>query len=622
MSVFRRFTGYLAPYSAHIVAVLACTTLFVAFSSAAYWLAASFIQALFTGGLSGVENPVSLNDQLKQWTALLLESPTPQGTLLRAAIAIVFAFFAKNLFGYLQLFYVSFVEQRVIKQLRDQLFGHFLRQDLAFFQRHRRGHLISAVLNDIETLNQALNKSFTKLIRDPINALVLLALLFTISWPLTLAALVVVPAVGWTVLLLGKMIKRYAAQVQETLARITGQLQETLSGIRIVKAFVNEAFERNRFFGLTGLLFRRSYSQERLRRLVIPLNEFIGVIIISAILYVGGELVLVKRVIDSEDFIRFLVLLFALLNPLLSLTNLTANIRLAEASGSRVFQILDESSQVTDKRGASKPGGFRKVLRLEGVCYRYNESEQDVLTDIRLVIKPGDRLTIVGKSGSGKTTLVNLLPRFFDPTAGSVRLDGIDLRELNLHGLRKLFGVVTQDVILFHDTVAVNIAYGLDGAETERIEEAAKAAFAHEFIAQLPRGYETIVGEQGALLSGGQRQRISIARALLRNPEIVILDEATSALDPESEQVVAAALKKLSSGRTVVSVTHRLAAARNADIIVVLDRGRIIDTGTHGELIKRCEVYHELARQQRLLESADPEPHDSGLRPEAARGQT
>ena len=607
MNVVRRFAGYMKPHAGHIAATLVSTALFVVFSSAAYWLAASFLTALFSGGIQAPEATGSINDLLKSWTAALLLGDTPNHTLLRAAIAIIIAFLGKNLFGYLQLWYVSFVEQRVIKDIRDELMSHLLRQDLSFFQTERRGHLISTVLNDVEQLNLALNKSFTKLIRDPLNALVLLVLLFAVSWKLTLASLVVVPAVGWTVQLLAKRIKGHAGSVQELLARLTGQLQETLSGMRIVKAFTNEPYEVHRFKGITSGHYVSALRQERLRRLVIPLNEVVGVLIICVILYGGGELVLVRRSFASEDFIRFLVLLFALLNPLLSLTNLMANVRVAEASGERVFRLLDSAPRLVKADHPQTVDRIRKGFQFENVSFRYTPDTPNVLEEISLDIRKGERLAIVGRSGSGKTTLINLLPRFMDPTDGRILVDGIDLRNTEIHQLRSLFGIVTQQVILFHDSIAENIGYGLKDVSREQIVKAARAAQADEFIRNLPHGYDTPVGEQGSLFSGGQRQRISIARALLRDPQVVILDEATSALDSESEDAVSAALDTLTKGRTVVVVTHRIATVRDADRIVVIENGRIEDIGTHRQLLRRCSLYKELASHQQLAEPAGTE---------------
>lgn len=633
MNVIRRFWPYLRPHWKHVLASLLATGLFVLFNAAAYWLSASFLAALFQGGLEASADATigtagapletgpdaadgdgfvdsvtwvqdTLNARLKALTATLLIADSPEQTLLRAALAIVLAFLGKNLFSYLQLWFVSHVEQRVIKQLRDDLFARLMRQDLAFFQRERRGDLVSGVLNDIEQFNLALNKSFTKLIRDPLNALVVLVLLLTVSWKLTLVALIVVPVLGSSVLWLGRKIKKHASRVQARVADLTGRLGEMIAGIRVVKAFTAEAHERKRFHELTARHFRSAYRQEVYRRSVIPLNEIVGVLIISALLYIGGEQVLVRGAMGGEDFIRFLVLLFALLTPLLSMANLTANTRVAEASGERVFRLMDD---VPTLPRAAKPASitrFEQQLTLTDVGFRYRPDLPPVLEQINLTIERGESLAIVGRSGSGKSTLLNLLPRFFDPTAGSIRYDGTDLREFDERELRRRFGMVTQDVILFHTTIAENIAYGSEVTSRDAIRAAAEAAYADEFIRDLPDGYDTVVGEAGQLFSGGQRQRISIARALLRDPEIVLLDEATSALDAEAEGRIRDALTRLSEGRTVVTVTHRLAAVKGLPRIVVLEHGRIAGIGSHTNLLASCTPYRQLAESQGLGEPA------------------
>ncbi len=603
MKILVRFFKYLLPYWRYLLAVFASTGLFVVFAAAAYWLAAAFLQTLFYGEPASIATSLSdasINEKLKFYTAALLIGDSPQITLFHTAIAIILAFMAKNLFNYLQLFYDSYLEQRVIKDLRDEIFTHLLRQDLAFFQEHQRGSLISTILNDVELLNMALNKSFTKIIRDPLNAIFLFILLLIVSVKLTLISLIVVPTLGWIVLYLGKKIKKHSYFTQESLARLTSHLQETVGGIRIIKAFAAELFEIQRFIKITWETFLSSLSRERLRRMILPLNEFVGVLIVSCILYAGGELVLVRGGMESEDFIRFLVLLFAMLSPLISLGDLAANVRLAEAAGRRVFNLLDSEGHLENNPTQRMPKNFQSLC-LNNVSFRYYSQQPMVLENLSLEISPGERIAIVGRSGCGKSSLVNLLPRFYDPVAGSVTFNGVDLRQLDLHQLRKRFGFVTQQVILFHDTIASNIAYGLTDIDEKVLEEAARMAFAHDFIQQLPNRYQTIVGEQGALFSGGQRQRISIARALLCNPQIVILDEATSSLDPEAEQDVFAALDRLTEGRTVITVTHRLAAIYRADRIVMLEEGKIRGIGAHEKLLTDCEPYYLLARQQRLL---------------------
>ncbi|MBD3165356.1 ATP-binding cassette domain-containing protein [bacterium] len=603
MRVFARFTPYLLRYWPHLAATLLSTGLFVLFTAAAYWLAGSFLHVLFTGDIASQINQTdpSLNDRLKAVTSHLLVTDTRLMTLFYTAVAIVAAFLGKNLFGYLQLYFISFIEQRVIKDLRDQMFSHLLKQDLGFFHERRRGDVMSTLLNDVQQLNQALNKSFTKIVRDPISLVVLLILLFAVSTKLTIAALFAIPLFGWVIPVLGAKIRSHAASMQEAVAGITSQLQETFSGIRVVKAFSAEAFESERFQARTHAYYRSAVRRESLRRLTIPSTELVGILIFSGILYVGGELVLVRGTIPSGDFVRFLVLLFGLLSPVGSMTNLYANIRVAEAAGERVFRVLDTPPRMLPAPGAPVPGTFRQSIRFDNVSFRYQPDEPHVLSNIAMTIQQGERLAVVGKSGSGKSTLLNLLPRFYDPVEGSIRLDDTDLRSYDLHALRRLFGVVTQQVVLFHTTVRENIAYGMDDVGEEEIIHAAREAHADDFIRSLPEGYDTIVGEEGALLSGGQRQRISIARALLRNPSIVILDEATSALDPESEEAVNAALARLAEGRTVVTVTHRLAAVRQSERILVIDEGRLIAEGSHDQLLRENRVYRDLARQQKLL---------------------
>lgn len=601
MKIFLRFAHYLKPYWLHIILVLASTGLFVLFSASAYWLSASFLQTLFTGSVSNSAGPAdSLNSLLKGWTLQLLQGPNQFVTLFRASLAIVLAFVGKNLFSYLQVFFVSYVEQGVIRDIRNQLFKHYLTLDLGFFHENKRGHLVSALLNDIETLNQALNKSFTKAVRDPFSALFVLVLLFAVSWKLTLASLIVVPAVGWTVLVLGKRIKQLAGGVQEALARVTGHFQETVSGIRVVKAFSGEDFERKRIQRLTRNNYSLALARERFRRMVIPVNEFIGVLIISAILYIGGEQILVNKSMDSEDFIRFLVLLFALLQPLLSLGNLTSNIRVAEAAGGRVFNMLDQQPNLKEADEA-EPVVFNHSLLVKNLSFSYNSDSPKILNDINLELKKGEKIALVGKSGSGKSSLLNLIARFYDPDTGSICLDGKDIRNFAIADYRSLFGLVTQQVILFHDTVANNISYGTNGLSRDQIVEAAKSAYAHEFISGLPDGYDTIVGEMGSLFSGGQRQRISIARAFARNPQIILLDEATSSLDSESEQRISAALKQLVEGRTVITVTHRLSTILHLKRILIIENGMLVDSGNHADLIDRNSTYRQLALQQNLL---------------------
>jgi len=552
LRLYLRIVSYLRPYIGQILLILALNFLFIIFNTLSIWMVAPFISNLFQNDQPAVHQPIetpsvnqdnttvfNLNEWLKQKTAELIPRDNRSEALKVLSIIIFFTFFFKNLFAFSEAYVVSFVEQKVIKDLRDEVYHHILYQPLGFFQKFDTGNLISRITNDINSLNVAVNRSFTKIIRDPVVVLIFLALLFSISWQLTLVALLVIPFSGILIYQIGQSLKRKSRRVQERIAEVTTNLQETISGIKIVKAF--------------GM-------QVRMNRLSSPLSETLGVGIMVSILWFGGQLVLSGRLLSPEDFIRFIVVLFSVMQPIKSLGELNNNIQIALASGKRIFDILDTPIAISDRPGALEKKSF----------------ERD----------------------AGKTTLVNLLPRFYEVTSGSVKIDGIDIRDIKLNNLRRLMGIVTQEVILFNDTVANNIAYGSKTYSMEEIEWAAKLANAYDFIQQLPEGFQTIVGERGTRLSGGQKQRISIARAILKNPPILIFDEATSSLDSESEQLIQEAIENLMKDRTVFIIAHRLSSVINADRIVLIEYGSILDIGTHEELIERSKQYRRLYRLQ------------------------
>ena len=598
---YLRILSYLLPYKGRFALVLLCNAFFVVFNTISIWMVAPFLTTLFTPERTETVAEaapampdvgfLNLNAWLKQHYARWIAQPDPADAL-QIICAVIFAtFLLKNLFQFTEAYLISYVEQRVIKDLRDQLFRSLIAKPLRFFDRFVTGNLISRITNDINELNVAVNRSFTKVIRDPIVILTFLLILVSISWRLTLFAGLVFPVSALAIHTIGRSLKRKSLRAQARIADVTSRLQETLSGVRVVQAFSQEEFEAERFSHTTWRHFHAILRQVRMRRLSSPLSETLGVGILIAVLWYGGQQVLDEARLSPEDFVRFLTVLFAILQPIKSLADLNNNIQIAVASGQRVFEVLDDPEEVPVKPNAIEKRVVEEAIEYESVGFRYNADGAWVLDDLSFRVARREKVALVGGSGAGKTTIVNLLPRFYDPERGSIRIDGIDIRDLDLQSLRRMIGIVSQDVVLFNDTIAHNIAYGCQDTPRERIVEAARLANALEFIAALPDGFDTHVGERGLRLSGGERQRLSIARAVLHNPPILIFDEATSALDSESERLVQEAIERLLEERTVFMIAHRLSSILNADRILVIEDGRLIDAGPHAELLERSPRY-------------------------------
>jgi len=604
VNFIQRYLRYLRPHSLRIFGMFIAGLAFVAFSGVSLWMAADFVQALFSGGVNvppmpdGPITPMNFSVALKHWSAALVVSDSPVDTLRRAIVFIVGAFLLKNVSLYLQTLLAASVEQRITKRMRDDLYDKLMGQDLAFFHVRKAGDIVAAGVNDILQLNSGLAEAFAKLLRDPLNILLFLLLLLSISWKMTLGVLVIAPLAGLVTGIAGSSLKRKSKRTQARLGVVSSRLNETLYGMRIVQAYGGQAQEEREFGAATEEHYRQALRRERLRRLVPPLEEMVGVVVISVILLVAGGKVLGGQWLAPDDFVRFLVLLFGLLTPLVSLGEVQARMKVAEGAAERVFDLMDEHHEIDQPAAPVAVSSFEKELRLEGVELGYGDERGTALVNIGLTIRPKERVVLVGRSGSGKSSLLNLLPRFYDPTGGTILLDGHDLRELRIADLRSLFGIVSQEVTLFHDTVRNNIAYGHDEVPLERVVEAAKQARAHDFIEAMPGGYDTDLGNLGERLSGGQRQRISIARALLKDPPILLLDEPTSALDSDVAEEIQKTLDEVGEGRTVITATHRLASIRPGDRVVLMDEGRIVADGLHEELYRESDLYRELLDRQ------------------------
>jgi len=595
MSPYRRMLNYAWPHWKALTIAIIASFLFVLFNGASVWLTASFIDVLFPGQQQEIvvtaqettvqaEKP-SLNQKMKNFTKNIVNKGSPYETLKTLCGAILILFLMKNVFFYCKGLAFGHIEMSLITDIRNELYTHLHSLSLSFFHKKKAGEISSIMLNDVEMMRKSFAVSFNKLLVEPINIITFMVILFIISWRLSLIAVLILPLSTYTISRIGKSIRRKSLRNSRQIAGIMSIIHETLYGIRVVKAFAMEKFETMRFFRETQKFYKLVFRAIRLKSFSTPISETTGVLIGIVLLWFGGQQVLVGGSLDAEDFVRFIVMLFAILTPVKQLNNVNIELQQGIASALRVFSILDVEPKITEKENAIQLDAFHDRIEFRDVNFRYETSSEDVLTDINLAVNRGDIIAIVGHSGAGKSTLVDLLPRFYDPWQGEITIDGLNLKDLSLASLRSLMGIVTQETILFNDTIMNNIAYGMEDADFEAVKEAAIAANAYEFIATFPEQFETAIGDKGTRLSGGQRQRIAIARALLKNPPILIFDEATSSLDTESEQKVQMAIERLMKHRTVFVIAHRLSTIKNANKIIVLDNGRIVETGSHKELI-------------------------------------
>lgn len=609
MNIYRRVLKLVKPYWMVLTVSIICSLIYVAFNSSSVWLTASFTKVLFPEKQETAINPImpvapsksqgGINETLKNLTDRLILRETPLGSLKALCILIFTTFLLKNVFLYIKNISIGYVQLRMINDMRNRIYAHLHDLSLTYFNRKRGGEITSIIMNDVAAMRRSFTVSFDKLLVEPINILTFMILLFIISWKLALLAVIILPISGLIISNIGKSIRRKSLRSSRQIAGIMAILDETLQGMRVVKAFAMEQFEKNRFFKESRKYFDLLFRRTKLREISSPINETFGVFIGILLLWFGGSHVLAGTGIDAEDFVRFIIMLFAIMTPIKSLNTVSMELQEGLASAQRVFSVLDEKPDIMEKPNAIAIRNFNDRIVYENVSFKYETSRTEVLRSVNLEIRKGEIVAIVGHSGAGKSTLVDLLPRFYDPTNGRIMIDGYDIRDLTFASLRALMGIVTQHTILFNDTIFNNIAYGIGDFSPEKVREAASVANALEFIEEFPDKFETTIGDKGVRISGGQRQRLAIARALLKNPPILILDEATSSLDSESEQKVQAAIEHLMKDRTVLVIAHRLSTIQNAHKIVVLEHGKIIETGTHAELINRQDsVYHNFYETQ------------------------
>ncbi len=528
----------------------------------------------------------------------ILHEQGPVHTLLYVCISIVGFVFLSNIFRYMERMVASRVKADVVRNLRVAIFRNVSQLHIGFFSDQRKGDLISRFTNDVGEVENTVINGF-KAIKEPITLIIYVVMLFTISVKLTLFTLIVLPLTGGVISIIIKQLRRRAVQSQETMGRIVNILDEAFSGMRVINAFNARNFLMRKIEDETTFHRKVNLSLSRKNELASPLSEFLGVVVVAFILFYGGQSVMSgEDGLTPSSFLTFLTFYASMIQPAKNFSNGITSLQKGVVSAERIFTIVDTESEIRNKPNAIVLGEFKNNIEFRNVSFAYDK--EDVLKDINLTIEKGKTVALVGPSGGGKSTLADLVPRFYDPTAGVVLLDGISLADYEIESLRKQLGVVTQESILFNDTIFNNIAFGMEHVREEDVIHAARVANAHDFIQQTENGYQTLIGERGSKLSGGQRQRLSIARAVLKNPPILILDEATSALDSESERLVQEALTNLMKNRTSIVIAHRLSTIQHAHEIIVIQQGQIIERGKHETLIHANGLYKKLIEIQKL----------------------
>lgn len=604
LQILRRF---IPPYKKYLALTVVFNILSAVLNIFSFAALIPILQILFRTEGAGTATelmPWSL-DNLKEvlannadyYVTQLIANVGATTTLLLIGLFLAFATFLKTGAYFLSSATIIPIRTGVVRDIRNQLYHKITSLPLGFFSEERKGDIIARMTGDVGEIESSIMSSLDMLFKNPILIISYFTALIFISWQLTLFTLVFVPIFGWFMGYVGRKLKRKSIAAQSLWSDTMSQVEETLGGLRIIKAFCAEDKMNKRFDGINSE-YRDSIQRVNIRQqMAHPMSEFLGTVLIIIVLWVGGILVLDQQILSGPTFIYYLVMLYSIINPLKDFSKASYNIPKGLASMERVDKILKAESTIKEPANPKHITSFEHQIEFRHVSFRYGE--QWVLKDINLVIEKGKTVALVGQSGSGKSTLVDLIPRYYDVQEGEVLIDGINVKELGIHDLRQLIGNVNQEAILFNDSFYGNITFGVDSATREQVEQAAHIANAHEFIMQTEHGYDTNIGDRGGRLSGGQRQRVSIARAILKNPPILILDEATSALDTESERLVQDALERLMKTRTTVAIAHRLSTIKNADEICVLHEGEIVERGTHEELLEKGGYYRKLHEMQK-----------------------
>jgi len=605
MSNFKKIIPFVLPYKKYAYLNIFFNVLYALFSTLSFISLIPMMQVLFDQTKKNTVEPkfggiFELKDFLENYMSYKITMITAnygvQATLALMVALIISIFLLKNLFDYLAMFFITFLRNGVLKDMRNAMYKKTIDLPLSFFSEKRKGDVISRISGDVNEVQTSFLSILELVVKEPLTIIFTIITMFTISTRLTLFVFVFIPISGYVISLIGKRLKKQSTRAQEEQGVFLSTIEETLGGLKVVKGYNSEKHFNNVFQRSTARFFDLSNSIGNRQNLASPVSEFMGIAVIAILLWYGGNMVLVDKTLQGAAFIAYMGLAYNILTPAKAISKASYSIKRGNAAAERVLEILDQENTIIDKIDAFEKHDFEEKISVENINFAYEDEK--VLKNFSLEVKKGQTVALVGQSGSGKSTIANLLTRFYDVQEGDIRIDNIAIKDLKLESLRGLMGLVTQDSILFNDTIKNNILLGKQDATDEEIIDALKIANAYEFVKDLPKGIYTNIGDSGNKLSGGQKQRLSIARAVLKNPPIMILDEATSALDTESERLVQVALENMMQNRTSIVIAHRLSTIQKADKIVVMQKGEIVEQGTHEELLAKAGVYRKLVTMQ------------------------
>ncbi|MFT5735824.1 MAG: subfamily B ATP-binding cassette protein MsbA [Maribacter sp.] len=606
MDYFKKILRFAKPYRVYGILNIIANIFYALFATLAMVSLFPMLAVLFKQTKSVQNKPLwngitEMKDYLINYLNFFVTQKANEGegqALLFMVVLVISMFFLKNLFGYLAMYFITFLRNGVLKDLRNELYDKTVSLPISHYTEKRKGDTIARITSDVLEIQHSFLSILELIVREPLTLLFTILAMLSISPELTLFVFIFLPISGYLISLIGKSLKRKSDKVQKEQGYFLSILEETLGGLKVIKAFNAESKFSETFSASTKRFYNFSNSLLNRQNLASPTSEFFGITAIGIILWYGGQMVLVDKTLQPELFITYMGLAYQILTPAKAISKASYGVKKGNAAAERVLEILETKNPIAEIENPIEKLAFESNIALENISFKYED--EYVLKNFNLNVPKGGTVALVGQSGSGKSTIANLVTRFYDVNKGNIKIDGINIKELSKKSLRGMLGLVTQDSILFNDTVQNNIGLGKEGASLAEITEAAKIANAHDFIMELPKGYDTNIGDSGNKLSGGQKQRLSIARAVLKNPPIMILDEATSALDTESERLVQDALEKMMKNRTSIVIAHRLSTIQNADTIVVLHKGEIVEQGSHTELLAMNGSYKKLVNMQSL----------------------